>query len=264
MSAANPAGGTAHHWHLLRTLRGLHDVRKPSASSLVKLTLLVALIAAAIWFSRFTEIGRQINPQSIREYLRTFPPWLVPLLYMGLYILGTVLLLPGLALSFLGALLFGLFEATLYTWLGATVGATLSFLLAKLLGRDFVNQLLGGRLQALDERLTRHGFSGLLILRLVPLFPFNGINFGSGLTGIRLRDYVLATAIGILPGTVVYQFLFARLGEKVLSEGFSLEDLYDPWLLAALGLFIAFVIAGKLLSSRLQGPPRNPDPPLQP
>jgi uncharacterized membrane protein YdjX (TVP38/TMEM64 family) len=135
---------------------------------------------------------------------RAFPPLVVPLLYIAIYVVGTVCLLPGTVLSFAGSRLFGLFEATLYTWIAATIGATLAFLLAKLLGRDFVDQLLGGRLEALDERLKRHGFTGLLILRLVPLFPFNGINFGSGLTSIRLVDYVLATAIGILPGTFVY------------------------------------------------------------
>jgi uncharacterized membrane protein YdjX (TVP38/TMEM64 family) len=93
------------------------------------------------------------------------------------------------------------------------------------------------------------------VLRLVPLFPFNGINFGSGLTGIRLRDYVLGTAIGIVPGVFVYQYLYARLGEKVLSEGFTLADLYDPHLLIAVGLFIAFIVIGKWLSNKLQPKP---------
>jgi uncharacterized membrane protein YdjX (TVP38/TMEM64 family) len=232
-------------------------VPKPRLSALVKLAVLLAFVGGAIWFSRFTDTGRQITLQSIRTYLGSFPPLLVPVLYMGIYILGTIVLLPGLVLSFVGSLLFGLFEATLYTWIAATLGATLAFLLAKLLGRDFVNQLLAGRLQALDERLTRHGFTGLLVLRLVPLFPFNGINFGSGLTGIRLRDYVLATAIGILPGTFVYQYLFATLGEKVLSEGISLSDLADPHLLAPLGLFLVFIAAGKWLSSK-QKPPVPP------
>ena len=124
-----------------------------------------------------------------------------------------------------GAALFDLFEATLYTWIGATLGATLAFLLARLLGRDFFAQLLAGRLQALDERLSRNGFFNMLILRLVPLIPFNAINFGAGLTSIRLRDYVLATAIGILPGTFVYQYLFSRLGKRT----YSTRNSSPPW-----------------------------------
>jgi uncharacterized membrane protein YdjX (TVP38/TMEM64 family) len=225
-------------------------MRKPSISALVKLGLLLVLIGTALYFRFFTEIGQHLTIESLRNYLAGFPPLVLPLVYIGIYILGTVMLLPGTLLSFVGSLLFGLFEATLYTWIGATIGATLAYLLAKLLGRDFVDQLLAGRLQALDERLGRHGFMGLLILRLVPLFPFNGINFGSGLTSIRLRDYVLATAIGILPGTFVYQYLFAQLGESVLQEG-GIKP-YDPHLLAAIGLFLVFIVLGKWLSRKLR------------
>ena len=233
--------------------------------ALVRLGVLLALVLAAVWFTWFTETGRELrSPEGrtrfveLRDYVAGFPPLVVPFLYITIYVAGTVCLLPGTLLSFVGSRLFGLFEATLYTWIGATIGATLCFLLAKLLGRDFVDQLLGGRLQALDERLKRHGFTGLLILRLVPLFPFNGINFGSGLTGIRFVDYVLATAIGILPGTFVYQYLFAKLGDKVLSGEYSLSDLYDPELLIAVGVFALFIVAGKWLSSKLQ--PSEPRP----
>jgi uncharacterized membrane protein YdjX (TVP38/TMEM64 family) len=100
-----------------------------------------------------------------------------------------------------------------------------------------------------------------LIIRLVPVFPFNAVNFGCGLTGIRLRDYVLATAIGIVPGTFVYQFLFAKFGRKILTEGFRLEYLRDPQLWLALGLFVAFVIVGKWLSDKIfkKPPPANED-----
>jgi uncharacterized membrane protein YdjX (TVP38/TMEM64 family) len=231
----------------------------PGKSALIKLAVLIALIAAAVSFTRNTETGRQITFLAIRDYVASYPPLVVPLLYIGIYIAGTVCLLPGTVLSFVCSRLFGLFEATLYTWIGATIGATPAFLLAKLLSRDFVNQLLGGRLQALDDRLRRHGFTGLLILRLVPIFPFNAINFGSGLTSIRLVDYVLATAIGILPGTFAYQYLFAKLGDKVLSGEYSLSDVYDPELLIAVGVFVVFIIAGKWPSAKLQ-PPSEPRP----
>ena len=119
------------------------------------------------------------------------------------------------------------------------------------MGRDFVERLFGGRFAAFDQRIREHGFTGLLIIRLLPLFPFNAVNFGCGLTGIRLRDYVLATAIGIVPGTFVYQFLFAKFGRKILTEGFQLAYLKDPQLWLALGLFVAFVIVGKWLSKRI-------------
>jgi uncharacterized membrane protein YdjX (TVP38/TMEM64 family) len=159
--------------------------------------------------------------------------------------------LPGTVLSFAGAVLFGAYEGTLYTWIGATVGATLAYLMARVLGQDFVERLFGGRFAAFERRIRKHGFIGLLVVRLLPLFPFNAVNFGSGLTGIRLRDYVLATAIGIVPGTFVYQFLFAKFGRKILTEGLKLEYLKDPQLWLALGLFAAFVIVGKWLSDKV-------------
>jgi uncharacterized membrane protein YdjX (TVP38/TMEM64 family) len=107
------------------------------------------------------------------------------------------------------------------------------------------------RFAAFDRRIREHGFTGLLVIRLLPLFPFNAVNFGSGLTGIRLRDYVLATAIGIVPGTFVYQFLFAKFGRRILTEGLRLEYLADPELWLAIGLFAAFVIVGKWLSGKV-------------
>lgn len=234
----------------------------PRTRSLLKLTFLLAFVIGAIFLFRFTSLGDSLSVPRIREGIQELGPVSARLAYIALYILGTVLLLPGLLLSFVGAILFGPYEGTLYTWTGATIGASLAFLVAKALGRDFVEGLLGGRLALLDRRLRDHGFTGLLIIRLVPLFPFNGVNFGCGLTAIRFRDYLLATALGILPGTFVYQFLFARFGEKILEEGVSWEDMLDPVLGLALGLFVLFILAGKFVASRLaqQQPSPNPAP----
>jgi uncharacterized membrane protein YdjX (TVP38/TMEM64 family) len=131
------------------------------------------------------------------------------------------------------------------------IGATLAYGMARMLGRGFVERLFGGRFAAFDQRIGEHGFTGLLLIRLLPLFPFNAVNFGCGLTGIRLRDYVLATAIGIVPGTFVYQFLFAKFGRRILTEGLRLEYLADPELWLAIGLFAAFVLVGKWLSNKV-------------
>jgi len=219
--------------------------------SLIKLALLVVLLGAAYFVARHTEIGRSITSERITEGIKATGPTTARVIYVAVYIVGTVLLLPGLLLSFVGAVLFGAWEGTLWTWVGATLGATLAFFTAKALGRGAIEGLRGGRLQALDERLRQDGFTGLLMLRLVPLFPFNFLNFGCGLTAIGTRDYVLATAIGILPGTFVYQYLFATLGRKVLDEGVSWSDFAQPEVLTALGLFAAFLIGTKLIVGRL-------------
>lgn len=221
--------------------------------ALLKLALLLALIGGAYLFFRHTESGRALDGSRLRAFIESVDPALARLLYVLLYVVGTVLLLPGVLLSFIGAVMFGVWEGTLYTWIGATIGATLAFLLARALGREFVDQLLGGKLQALDQRLRQRGFVGLLIIRLVPLFPFNGVNFGCGLTSLRLRDYVLATALGIVPGTFVYQYLFATFGEKILKEGFAWSDLATIEVLLPIGAFVVFIVAGGWLARRMRG-----------
>jgi len=232
----------------------------PRYLALVKILLLLAFVAGAVWFFRFTETGQAITPASVLDYLRSFDLVASRLAYIGIYIVGTMILVPGTLLSFAGAVLFGVYEGTLYTWIGATLGAIGAFYVAKLLGRDFVERLLGGRFQAFERRIREHGFNGLLIIRLTPLFPFNGINFGCGLTSIRFRDYVLATAIGILPGTFAYQYVFATVGQKILEEGFRVEYLWDPALLLPLALFAAFIVLGKWLARRLRKDMTGQDP----
>ena len=217
----------------------------------LKVALLVAFLAAGVYYFRFTERGREVTPEFVLDNIESHGPVAARLIYVAVYIVGTVALLPGTVLSFAGAVLFGPYEGTLYTWVGATIGATLAYWMARLLGRESVERLFGGRFAAFDQRIREHGYSGLLIIRLLPLFPFNAVNFGCGLTGIRLRDYVLATAIGIVPGTFVYQFLFAKFGRRILTEGLRWEYLADPELWLAIGLFAAFVLAGKWLSRKV-------------
>jgi uncharacterized membrane protein YdjX (TVP38/TMEM64 family) len=220
-----------------------------------KLAVLVGFLVAAVYYFRFTDQGREITPEYVLDSIESHGPVTARLIYVAVYIGGTVAFLPGTVLSFAGAVLFGAYEGTLYTWIGATIGAMLAYLMARLLGRDFVERLFGGSFAAFDQRIREQGFTGLLLIRLLPVFPFNAVNFGCGLVGIRLRDYVLATAIGIVPGTFIYQFLFAKFGRKILTEGLQLEYLRDPELGLALGLFGAFVIVGKWLSNRISKKP---------
>src|SRR5262249_22123226 len=152
----------------------VHDRR---LTTWLKLAVLVGFLAAAVDYFRFTEQGRGITPQTPLKSIEKQGPVTARLLYVAVYIVGTVVFLPGTVLSFAGAVLFGAYEGTLYTWLGATVGATLAYLLARVLGRDFVERLFGGRFAAFDQRIRDHGFTGLLIIRLLPLFPFNPVHF---------------------------------------------------------------------------------------
>lgn len=220
----------------------------------IKLGALIAILAGAVIFVMTRQGSTREQANDLINYFRTsFSPSMQRLLYVLFYVAGTVFLLPGTVLSFAGAILFGTWQGTLFTWIGATIGSTLAFLWAKALGRGFVERLFkGDRFEKFEKSIEKNGFQGLLIIRLIPLFPFNGINFGSGLTKIRLLDYVMATAIGIIPGTFVYQYLFATVGQRALEEGIRFSDLKDPNLLLAVSLFVVFLVMVKVVSKRLK------------
>ena len=111
---------------------------------------------------------------------------------------------PASLLTILGGALFGLWWGALLAWAGALLGAYGGLLLGRRLGRPAVDGLLRGRLEQADQLVARHGLVAVLAVRLVPLFPFTPLNYACGLLAVRRRDYVLGTAVGILPGALAY------------------------------------------------------------
>lgn len=173
----------------------------------LRLSLFV-LVLLGVWFTARTtgvldELQLERLPVLVRE-VREFT-WVVPAFVVGYAIIATVGI-PATPFTLMGGALFGPWLGTLFNWLGATLGATGAYFLARALGRDAVRTLLGSRAGALDALAGDQAFASLLRLRLLPLIPFNGLNFGAGLAGVRPGTYVLATAIGIIPGTAVYTY----------------------------------------------------------
>lgn len=179
---------------------------------LLKFFILILLIAAAIIFLRFTETGSNIRPDAIRAFILSFGA-LSPLIYIAIYSIAPVFMIPGTFVSFVAGVAFGGLYGTLYTVIGATLGASAAFLTARYLGRDFIEGLLRGRLKIFDEGAERHGFRAVLFVRLIPLFPFNIVNYGAGLSKIQFRDFFLATLAGIIPGT----FAYVNLGNSIMD-----------------------------------------------
>jgi len=172
---------------------------------LVKLALLGAILAAGFVAARFTPLGELFTRAGIDGTLKglTGSLW-GPLLFIALYAGATALAIPGTILTLAGGAIFGVFWGTIFNTVAANIGANVAFITARLLGRDGVERLAGPRLERLDRATREHGFKGLLMLRLVPLVPFNALNFGSGLTAISWTAYAAATLVGIFPGTVIY------------------------------------------------------------
>ncbi len=141
-----------------------------------------------------------------------------PLLFMALYIVGTVFFFPGALLTLLGGALFGPVLGTLYNLTAATIGAMLSFLVARYLASDWVEKKTGGRLKQLMNGVENEGWRFVAFTRLVPLFPFNLLNYGLGLTKIKFSHYSIASYIFMLPGATAYTYL-GYIGKEAATGG---------------------------------------------
>ena len=195
-------------------------------SSVIKIISLAVIVAVGIGVFQFTGLGQYLKPETLRAYIQSFGK-VAPAVYVILYCIGPVLFVPGAILSLAGGLAFGALWGTVLTVFGATIGATLAFFVARSLGRGFVERLLKGRFKLLDEAAGRHGLKVILFLRLIPLVPFNALDYAAGLSKISVRDYVLGTFIGIIPGTFAYVYL-----------GSTLVNIYSWQFLSAIALLV--------------------------
>jgi uncharacterized membrane protein YdjX (TVP38/TMEM64 family) len=206
----------------------------------VKLALLVAILVAAWVLARTTMLGEYLTRDGLLEALEALRRsiW-APVVFVTVYALATALALPGSLLTIVGGAVFGFWGGFLLNSLGANIGANAAFRLARGLGRQGVERIVGPRLRGLDHAAVQHGFLGLLVLRLIPLVPFNALNFGSGLTAMRWRDYALATVVGILPGTVVYTFFADALVQGAAGAGAAARE--RLWIAGGLFLLLTLV-----------------------
>ena len=141
-----------------------------------------------------------------------------PLLFIALYAAATVLFLPGAVITLAGGALFGPVWGTLWNLSGATLGAALAFLIARYLGADWVSRRAGPRLTRLNDGVAAEGWRFVAFVRLVPLFPFNLLNYALGLTRIAFVSYVMASAVFMLPGALAYTWL-GHAGRQALGGG---------------------------------------------
>ena len=169
--------------------------------------------------------------------------------FMLVYVVQTALSLPGAAvLSLSAGAIFGSIMGTVYANIAATIGATLAFLVARYLLRDVVLNKFGGKLEGMNRELEERGFSYLLFLRLVPLFPFFLINLAAGLTRLPLRTFFFGTMIGIIPGGFVY----VNAGATLASID-SLSGIASPRVLGSFALLGLFALVPVLYNKFKKG-----------
>jgi len=204
---------------------------------LLFIALLAGVVLAVLYRDRF-------DAQALATWIKDAGP-AAPLLFMLIYAIATVLFLPGSVLTLAGGALFGPVLGTFYNLTGATIGATLAFLVSRYLASDWVAQRTGGRLKQLINGVEGEGWRFVAFVRLVPLFPFNLLNYALGLTRIPLLQYVVASYICMLPGAIAYTYL-GYAGREAAAGG---EGLIQKGLLAlALLAAVAFLprLIGKL------------------
>jgi uncharacterized membrane protein YdjX (TVP38/TMEM64 family) len=175
-----------------------------NSRNLISRAVLVAALAAAIvWLGLHREL---LQPATVERELQHFGRW-APIFFVLLYALATVLFVPGSVLTVAGGALFGPVWGTLWNLVGATLGATLAFVIARYVASDWVALRSGERLGGLMRGVEEEGWRFVAFVRLVPLFPFNLMNYAFGLTRIDLRGYVLASFVCMAPGAIAYTYL---------------------------------------------------------
>lgn len=148
----------------------------------------------------------------IRNYLGHFGKF-APLIYILVYALNTISVFPPIALlSLTAGLVFGYLWGAVYLMLGALLGTTATFLIARFFGQGLVEKLLKSKFKHLDDLLERKGFIAILFFRVIPVVPYEVLNYASGLTRIRFRNYFFATFLGIIPGVIITTFFGDKLG----------------------------------------------------
>jgi uncharacterized membrane protein YdjX (TVP38/TMEM64 family) len=196
-------------------------------------------------FAQSAAQGSGFNPQ---ELLRSALEWVNGLgaigaiAFIAIYTAATVAFFPGSILTLGAGVLFGVGFGSLYVFLGATLGATAAFLVGRYLARGWVSRKISGnaKFHAIDEAVGREGFKIVLLTRLSPVFPFNLLNYAYGVTGVSLKDYVLAS-IGMIPGTIMYVYIGSLAGSiATLGTGTQPTNPSIQWAIRIIG-FIATV-----------------------
>jgi uncharacterized membrane protein YdjX (TVP38/TMEM64 family) len=206
---------------------------------------LLAVIVAIIVLSQVFGVGEKLG--ALRGWIDSLDFW-GPLVFMVIYAAATVAALPGSAMTLIAGSLFGPIVGVAAVIVAATLGATLAFLVSRYFAREAVAQWLSTKekFRQLDDLTEKHGAIVVALTRLVPIFPFNLLNYGFGLTKVPLWTYVLWSGLCMLPGTIMYVVIGASLFEAIAKGRV-------PWILIAvvIVLLVAMIFIGKYARRRL-------------
>jgi uncharacterized membrane protein YdjX (TVP38/TMEM64 family) len=209
---------------------------------------LIFLICLLATVAMFWYLGR-IDIDALQVWLRQWG-WWAPFVYVILYVVATILVLPSTALNLTGGALFGPWLGLFWTSVAAILAAVIAFIFSRTIGREAVAKRLAGRWQAMDIEVQRGGVFYMFALRLLPIMPYGLVNFAAGLTSISFKDYLIGTSLGTVPGILPFVWLGSS-GVRAVKTG-------DVWpLLAALSL-LALLVMGSTWYRQRRLRPRKP------
>lgn len=216
---------------------------------LLYLGVAIALIVAAKYSHAQTLLKQAL------DWVGQLGPW-GAIIFIAIYIVAAVLFIPGSVLTLGAGALFGVVRGSIYVSIGSTLGATCAFLVGRYLARDAIARKIEGneRFAAIDKAVAEEGWKIIGLTRLSPVFPFTLLNYAFGLTQVKLRHYVLASWIGMMPGTVMYVYLgsLARAGAAPHQRTTGEWILYGVGLLATIAVTVFVTrIARKSLAKKI-------------
>lgn len=205
----------------------------------LQVTVALAAIAGLVLF------GRQIAGVVPRfaAWIDSLGPWGGLIFVLG-YALAVVAFVPGSVLTLAGGAIFGVVRGTLFVFLGAVLGSTLAFLVARYVARRTIERRLKAnpRFADLDRAVGDEGRKIVFLLRLSPVFPFTLLNYGLGLTRVRFVDYLIGS-LGMLPGTVLYVYYGRLLGDvAAVASGQPIEKGWGAYAGLLVGLAATVVV----------------------
>jgi uncharacterized membrane protein YdjX (TVP38/TMEM64 family) len=195
---------------------------RPLKKGLKMLSLMLSalVLTTAPALAQSTTESSGFHPQDLLQNALQWVDGLGPagtIAFIFIYIAATVAFLPGSVLTLGAGVVFGIVQGSIYVFIGATLGATLAFLVGRYLARSWIAKKIEGnqKFRAIDEAVGREGLKIVLLTRLSPVFPFNLLNYAFGITGVSLRDYVLG-CFGMIPGTIMYVYIGSLAGSLAM------------------------------------------------
>jgi uncharacterized membrane protein YdjX (TVP38/TMEM64 family) len=199
-------------------------------SKVIKGLGLGLLVLFLIWFVRE---HMKLSPDEIQKWIVSFGI-VSPLIYIGIYTVKPIIFFPSSALSIAGGLAFGFIKGTIFIMIGAAGAAVVAYFLASIFSERFGDRDFGERAEKIKQKLRDAGFLYVFVMRVLPVFNYDLVSYVSGLTRVKFKHYMVASVVGVLPGTMTY----ALVGASIVS--FNYMYLAIILLVVLIGVLIGF------------------------